>query len=123
MMSDVEPEIRKVEERLRLAQLHSNIQALGELLDDHMLFLSDSRPFFAKARMLEMYQPHRGQNLISVEWHDVQIIPFGHAAIVICRADYRTPQLTISLRCMRMWLKQNGAWKLIAGTVAQPSCE
>ena len=122
-MSSVEAEIRKVEERFRLAQLHSDASALDDLLDEHMLLLSDGSPYFAKARILEMYQLNQEHRLTAVEWKNVQIIGFGSAAIVICRGDYTARELKISLQFMRIWLKQHGTWKLVAGTVAQHNNE
>src|SRR6201990_1723323 len=112
-MSSVEAEIRNVEERLRLAQLHCDPKVLDELLDDHMLLLSDGQPFFAKTRIMEMYAPHPGTQLKSICWRDSQIISFGVAAIVICRGEYVSDQFDISLEFMRFWLHKADEWKLI----------
>src|ERR1700749_836804 len=95
----VETEIAAVEERLRLAQLHSDAKSVEDLLDDHLLLLSDGSPFFAKARMLEVYKPGRGR-LVSVEWKNVQIIEFGKAAVVICRGVYQAAQMQLTLQLM-----------------------
>lgn len=119
-MPSVEAEIQHVEERLRLAQLHCDPTTLDELLDDKMLLLSDGQPFFAKARLMEMYAPNSGPQLKSVHWRNPKIISFGNAAIVICRGEYTAPQFSITLEFMRFWMHQSTGWKLIAGTIAQP---
>lgn len=115
-----EAEIQRVEERLRLAELHSDPKTLDELLHDKMLLLSDGQPFFAKARILEMYAPTFGR-LKSIQWKNSKIIHFGNAAVVICRGEYVSDQFMISLEFMRLWVHQVGHWKLVAGTIAQPA--
>ncbi|HEY3927103.1 MAG TPA: nuclear transport factor 2 family protein [Candidatus Koribacter sp.] len=117
----VEVEIQKVEERLRLAQLHYDPKTLDELLHDKMLLLSDGQPFFAKARIMEMYAPTCGGRIKSVQWKNSKIINFGQTAVVICRGEYVSDQFTISLEFMRLWVHQSNHWKLVAGTIAQPS--
>ncbi|WP_041855410.1 nuclear transport factor 2 family protein [Candidatus Korobacter versatilis] len=123
LMSSVEDEIRRVEERLRIAQLHCDPKVLDQLLDERMLLLSDGQPYFAKARIMEMYAPHAGPHLKSIHWRDSKIINFGTAAIVICRGEYISDQFNISLEFMRFWLHKGGQWKLIAGTISQPTTD
>ena len=120
-MPSVDKEILAIEEQLRVAQLNADSASVEHLLDDRMLLLSDSKPFFAKARLMEMYAPASGRRFTSVEWKDVQIIHYGEAAVVICRGEYRTTQSLVRLGFMRLWLKRAGEWKLIAGTVSEPA--
>jgi hypothetical protein len=50
---------------------------------------------------------------------DMQIIDHGMAAVVTCTGTYEGPQWSGTLKFMRVWLKRDVRWQIIAGSVTQ----
>ncbi len=120
-MSTVSTEIAKLEERLRVAELGPDPKVFEELLDDNMLVLNDAGdPFLAKPTVIAAHQPGRAPKFVDVEITDLHVVDHGQAATVTCRGNYKTADSSFSLKVMRVWLKKNDGWKIIAGTVSQP---
>ena len=47
-------------------------------------------------------------------WHR-----YGAAVVVTCRGTFQTDSEPVTMKFMRVWLKQNGRWQIIAGSVSK----
>jgi hypothetical protein len=119
-MSPVQSEIAALEERLRLAELGPDPKFFEEALaDDLVLVAEDGQAFFAKSKVVEAHQPGKGPKFTRVEMSDMRILDHGMAAVVTCKGTYESPQSTVTLKFMRVWLKKNNRWQIIAGSVSK----
>jgi uncharacterized protein (TIGR02246 family) len=118
-MTIVQREIAALEERLRQAELGPDPTFFEDALaDDAVLVAQSGQPALAKSQIVEAHRPGRGPKFTRVEMSDMQIIDHGAAAVVTCRGVYETPEQTIALKFMRVWLKKNGGWQIIAGAIS-----
>jgi hypothetical protein len=118
--STVDAEIAELEERLRLAELGPDPKFFEEVLDDNVVLVSeDGQPFFAKRKVVGAHQPGTGPKFTRVEMSDMKIIDHGTAAVVTCRGIYEGPKSSVSLKFMRVWLKKNNRWKIVAGSISK----
>jgi hypothetical protein len=111
-MSNVE-EVMKIEALLREAELGPDPAFFEAALDDDVL-LDGAR---AKANVVEAHRPGKGQKFSRVEMDDFETIDHGAAVVVTCRGEYTNDRETFSLRFMRVWVKKEGRWKIVAGSV------
>ena len=119
-MSSVKSEIAELEERLRVAELGPDPKFFEEALaDDVVLIAEDGQAFFAKSKVVEAHQPGKGLKFTRVEMSDAQIVDHGMAAVVTCKGTYETPQSSVTLKFLRVWLKKNDRWQIIAGSVSK----
>lgn len=119
-MSAVEAEIAGLEERLRLAELVPDPQFFEEVLGDNLVIVSeDGQPFFAKSKVVSAHRPGSGPKFTRVEMSDMKIVDDGTAAVVTCRGTYEGPKSSVSLKFMRLWLKKNNGWKIVAGSISK----
>jgi hypothetical protein len=72
-----------------------------EVLADDVVLVSDGQPTFAKPAV------------------DVKIVDHHTAAVVTCEAIYETSESSVTLKFMRVWLRKNDRWQIVAGTVAK----
>ena len=49
----------------------------------------------------------------------MSIVDHGIAAVVTCQGTYQSPQSSITLKFLRVWLKTNKGWQIIAGSVSK----
>jgi len=49
---------------------------------------------------------------------DMRILDHGVAAIVTCQGTYEGPQSSVTLKFMRVWLKKNNRWQIVAASVS-----
>jgi len=118
-MSDVQTEIRNLEEQLRLAELGPDPDFFERILaDDVVLVAENGRTSLAKAQVVRAHRPGAGPKFTRVEMHDVQIIDHKNAAVVTCRGRYETPSGSVTLHFMRVWQRVGEAWQIIAGSVS-----
>jgi uncharacterized protein (TIGR02246 family) len=118
-MSNVKQEIAALEERLRQAELGPNAEVFEELLaDDAVLVDQHGSATFAKRKVIEAHRPGKGPKFTAVEMTDLQIVEHGNAAVVVCTTRFTGPQFTGALKFMRVWLKQDGRWRIVAGSIA-----
>jgi hypothetical protein len=117
-MSFVQNEITALEERLRLAELGPDPAFFEEALADDAVLVSAGKPAVAKAQVVQAHQPGKGPKFTRVEMRDVKIIDHGVAAVVTCEGVYEGPQGSFTLKFMRVWLKKNGRWQIIAGSIS-----
>ena len=119
-MATVQSEIVALEERLRLAELGPDRKFFEEALADEAVIVSqDGQPFRGKSKVVEAHRPGKGPKFTRVEMSDLNIVGHGPAAVVTCRGTYETPESTITLKFMRVWLKQGDRWQIIAGSVSK----
>ena len=119
-MDTLQDEIAALEERLRLAELGPDPTFFEEVLADEAVMVSrEGEPFLAKSKVVEAHQPGKGPRFTRVEMSDLKIVGHGSAAVVTCRGIYETPESTITLKFMRVWLKQGDRWQIIAGSVSK----
>jgi uncharacterized protein (TIGR02246 family) len=112
-------EIRRLEERLRQAELGPDPEVFEELLaDDAVLVDQEGRGARAKRKVVEAHRPGKGPKFTAVDMSDLQIVDHGHAAVVTCTGRFSGPQFTGALKFMRVWLKKDGRWQIVAGSIA-----
>jgi len=118
-MSPVQSEIAAVEERLRLAELAPDPMFFEEALaDDAVIVAEDGQPSLAKSKIVAAHQPGKGPKFTRVEMSDIKIFDHGAAAVVTCRGTYEGPQFSSTLKFMRVWVKKNNRWQIVAGSVS-----
>jgi Domain of unknown function (DUF4440) len=117
-MSTVETEIRALEEQLRLAELGPDPKFFEEALADEAVLVSDGEAAFAKSRVVEAHQPGKGPKFARVVMSDMRIVDHGTAAVVTCQGTYENAQRKVTLKFMRVWVKKNGRWQIVAGSVS-----
>lgn len=108
-------EIRALEERLRLAELGPDPAFFETHLADDAI-LDGQR---AKAKVVAAHQPGGSAKFTKVEMSDFDIIDHGQAAVVLCRGAYEGPKGAFSLKFMRVWVKKDSLWQIVAGSVYQ----
>ena len=110
----VKTEIRALEEQLRQAELKPDPAFFEEAIADDAL-LDGQR---AKAQVVAAHQPGPQPKFTRVEMADLEIIDHGCAAVVTCTGHYEGASWSGSLKFMRVWLKRDDRWRIIAGTVS-----
>jgi uncharacterized protein (TIGR02246 family) len=117
-MTTVE-EIRALEERLREAELGPDPAVFEELLDDDAVLVDQKgRAARAKRKVVEAHRPGKGAKFTAVEMSEESITVHENAAVVTCTGRFTGPQFTGALRFMRVWLKKDGRWRIVAGSIA-----
>jgi len=48
----------------------------------------------------------------------MQILDHGAAAVVTCQGTYEGPQASVKRKFLRVWLKKNDRWQIIAGSIS-----
>jgi len=87
-------------------------------LADEAVLVSDGKPAFAKSKVVEAHRPGKSPKFTRVEMTDMQIIEHGSAAVVTCQGTYEGPQSSTKLKFMRVWLKKNDRWQIVAGSIS-----
>jgi uncharacterized protein (TIGR02246 family) len=118
-MSTVQQEIASLEERLRLAELGPDPEFFEEVLADDAVMVSEEGQFaFAKSKVVEAHQPGKSPKFTRVEMSDMHILDHGAAAVVTCQGLFEAPGTKVALRFMRVWVKKNGRWQIVAGSIS-----
>jgi len=119
-MNSLEEEIAALEERLRQAELGPNSQFFEEALADQVVLVSeDGQSGFAKSKVVEAHRPSGKPKFTSVEVNDTLIVDHGSAAVVASRWTYQNSQGRFTLKFMRVWMKKNDHWQIIAGSISR----
>jgi len=111
-------EIRECESRLYAAVLASDVEELGELIADDLVFVDQSGQIATKAMDLEL---HRSKTLkvTTMEPVEQQIICLADAAVAIVRISlvgtYHGEAFAGDYRYTRIWQKTENGWQIIAG--------
>src|SRR3954468_8364867 len=106
-------ELTILEERLRQAELGPDPDFFEEILADDVL-IDGHR---AKSKIVAAHCPNGGPKFSKVEMSDLEIIDHGMAAVVTCTGRYDGPHGSATLKFMRVWLKRDGRWQIIAGSI------
>lgn len=109
-------EIMHLEERLRQAELGPDPSFFEEhLADDAVL---DGRQL--KPEVVDAHRPGsgKGQKFTNVEMRNFVLVEHGPAVVVTCEGLYEGPQFSGTLKFMRVWLKEDGRWKIIAASTS-----
>jgi ketosteroid isomerase-like protein len=118
--SPVQAEIEALEERLRLAELGPDPTFFEEALADDVVMVSqDGMPSVAKRAVVEAHRPGAAPKFTRVEMRNMTIVDHGIAAVVTCEGTYEGPQSSVTLKFMRVWLKANDRWQIIAGSISR----
>ena len=118
-MNAVRDDIAALEERLRQAELGPDPKFFEEVLaDDVVLVGQDGQSFFAKRKVVEAHQPGIVPKFTRVEVRDLQVVDHGTAAVVTCVGTYESAQASVTLKFMRVWVKKNNRWQIVAGSVS-----
>ena len=118
-MNTVQSEITALEERLRQAELGPDPEFFENALADDAVLVSDGEPALAKAKIVEAHRPGQAPKFTAVEMSDLRIVDHGTAAVVTCRGTYTASNGRFTLRFMRVWLKKNGRWQIVAGSISK----
>ena len=111
-------EIAELEEQLRQAELGPDPAFFERVLADDAVMVQDGEPSRPKAKVVQAHQPGAGPKFTRVEMRDMEIVEHGDAAVVTCKGVYESPKGAVTLTFMRVWLKRNGRWQIIAGSIA-----
>lgn len=117
MSIQIETQILKAEERLRLAMLNSDVNALDELLASELIFTNHLGQVLGKQDDLNAHQ----SGLLNVEIltpSEQQIQWLGNVAIVTVRVhlegSYAGVASNCDLRFTRVWtLSANDTWQIV----------
>ena len=60
--------------------------------------------------------PARGENFTKVDMQYGTFVEHGPAVVLTCEGHYEGPQFTGTIKFMRVWLKRDGRWQIIAGS-------
>jgi hypothetical protein len=107
-------EIMHLEERLRQAELGPDPSFFEEYLADDAIL--DGQQL--KARVVEAHRPGsgKGKKFTKVEMRNFVLVEHGPAVVVLrCEGDYEGPHFSGTLRFMRVWLKKDDRWQIVAG--------
>jgi ketosteroid isomerase-like protein len=117
-MNTVHQQIVELEERLRQAELGPDPRVFEELLADGAVLVDQSgAAALAKSKVVQAHRPGKGPKFTDVEMRDLQIVDHGDAAVVTCTGYFKGPQFTGALKFMRVWLKKDGRWQIVAGSI------
>jgi hypothetical protein len=118
-MTTVQTEIAALEERLRLAELGPDPKFFEDVLaDETVIVAQDGQVSLGKSRVVDAHQPGKRQKFTRVEMSDMKILDHGTAAVVTCRGVFEGPGISVTLKFMRVWLKKNDRWQIIAASVS-----
>jgi hypothetical protein len=99
---------------LRLAELGPDPNFFQEVLADDAVL--DGQKM--KSKIVEAHRPGQGPKFTKVEMSDFQFVDQVPAVVVTCVGIYEGPQWSGTLKFMRVWLKKDEKWKIIAGSTA-----
>ena len=117
-MTKTKKEIALLEERLRQAELGPDPETFEDLLAPNVVLVDQSgTPALAKQKVVEAHRAGKGPKFTRVEMSDVQVTEHGSVAIVTCTGAFEGPQWSGTLKFMRVWLRKNGRWQVVAGSI------
>jgi hypothetical protein len=113
-MSSVE-EVKAIEKQMIQAELGPDPQFFESILADEALL--DGQKM--KTKVVAAHQPGKGPKFTNVEMDHYEFIDHGSAVVVTCHGHYTGPQWSGSLKFMRVWVKKESGWQVVAGTTAE----
>jgi hypothetical protein len=112
-------EIGALEQRLRDAELGPDPRFFQEAIADDAVIVGEDGSALAKAKIVQAHQPGAAPKFTRVEMSDMKIIDHGSAAVVTCKGTFEGPKGAATLEFMRVWLKRDGRWQIIAASVSR----
>ena len=82
------------------------------------LLIEQRGELVTRQQIVEAHRPGKGPKFTRVEMSDVKVVDHGTAAVVTCRGTYAGPHMSATIKFMRVWLKKDGRWQIIAGSVS-----
>ena len=113
-----EQAVSELEERLRQAMLASDVDRLDMLIDDDLLFTTQTGAVVGKAADLNAHRS--GQlRLTTLDPSDQRVLFAGETAVVSVLMDvagtYEGEPFAGAYRYTRVWGHAGGAWRVVAG--------
>ncbi len=115
-MTDLD-QIKKLEEKLRLAMLASDVSKLDSLISDRLIFTDHSGSIYTKEMDLHS---HRSGNLkidgLDPQEQKIELYDGTAIVSVLMRisGSFTGEPFHANSRCTRTWVKQDGSWKIVA---------
>ena len=111
---DAISEIKQLEERLRQAELGPDPQFFEDHLADDAVI--DGQPL--KRKVVEAHRPgsSKGQKFTKVEMSHFAFVEHGPVVIVTCQGLFEGPNVSQTLKFMRVWLKEADRWRIVAAS-------
>lgn len=108
-------EILALEEKLRSAELGPDQEFFKSVLADSVVL--NNRP--GKARVVDAHRAGDSPKFTRVDMSGLEIREHGaDCAVVTCKGAFYGPGWEGTLQFMRVWLRREGEWKIIAGSVS-----
>ena len=107
-------EIRQLEERLRQAELGPDPGFFEQHLADDAVIDGQQQ----KARVVEAHRPGsgKGQKFTRVEMTDFAFVDHDPVVVVTCQGLFEGPGVSQTLRFLRVWLRKDGHWRIVAAS-------
>lgn len=106
-------EILALEHRRIEAMIKGDVQALGEILADDLVYTHTTARLDTKASFIEAIRSGRS-NYRSVERKDVEVLNLGDTAVVTGQARFHVGNNKFEVRFIDVYAKRNGAWQMVA---------
>jgi hypothetical protein len=119
-MSSLREEILALEEQIRFADASPDPDTspiLEKLLADDVVMIGPKGEMISKAFVLAGHRPPIKQQFSRMDVSEMVIKDLGDSALVTCRGKFVLGEKTFELRFLRVWQKQSGQWKVVAGSV------
>jgi hypothetical protein len=72
-----------------------------------------------KDKIVAAHRPGGGPKFTKVEVSGMEIADHGTAAVVTCTGTYEGTEWSGTLKFMRVWLKRNRKWQIIAASIVK----
>jgi hypothetical protein len=110
-------EIKALEDALVQAELGPDPDFFEAILADDLVMVADGATHYAKSQIVEAHRPGNGPKFTRVQMHDLKIVDHENGAVVTGEGEYEGPQGTQRLKFMRVWVRKNIGWQIVAGTI------
>ena len=118
----MESQIIKLEEELRLAMLHNDVEKLDELIDDSLIFTTPNGGVVTKQMDLDA---HRAKiQIMTTMSASEQVIQTYESCVVVSvkmeiKGQYNDTPILGNYRYLRVWSKIKDKYRVVAGSVVQ----
>lgn len=118
-MGEAYVEISALEECLRQAELIPDPKFFSQILAESVIIVGqDGKPARAKNAIVDAHKPGKSPKFTRVEMSDLDVVEHGPAVVATCKILYESAKFSVTLRFMRVWVKKDGRWQIIAGSVS-----
>lgn len=116
----MQSEIIKLEEELRLAMIANDVEKLDELISDELVFTGPNGALATKQMDLDAHR-NKIQKISKLNMLEQKIMTYENFAVVVSKMDldgaYGEMPIGGQYRYTRVWLKAQGSFKIVAGSV------